>query len=79
MDKTLKIGDLVKCNYDFMGFYEFFEGPETNVYPPFYGIVVSSRLVHDWFGYETLYEVLCTDGYTRSFCIWEIEVVESIA
>ncbi len=60
-----------------MGFYEFWEDAEKSAYPPFYGIIIGSRLTHDWFGYEILYEVLCTDGFTRTFCTWEIEVIET--
>ena len=72
MAPEFKIGDFVKCNYDFMGFYDVFEQKALPVHPSFYGIVVGVREVTDWFGYEVLYEVLCTDGFTRSFCRWEM-------
>ena len=68
-----KIGDFVKCSYDYgLTWWVFDEKAEV-----FYGIVLERNEKDDYFPYGVFYKVICTDGHVRFFAEWEMQYVEA--
>jgi hypothetical protein len=68
-----KIGDFVKCSYDFFDFYSYLYG-EEHPYFPLYGIITDLAWDETWFEMETVYKVYCMDGHYRFFLEDEIKI-----
>ena len=68
-----KVGDFVRCHYDFFEFYSYFY-EEEYTYLPYYGIVVNIATDVDWITMEVVYKVYCLDGQYRFFLEDEIEM-----
>ena len=69
-----KIGDFVKCRYDFYDFFSYFHD-EDYQYLPYYGIIVDIAWEDDWHDMETVYKVYCLDSEFRFFLEDEIKFV----
>ncbi len=68
-----KIGDFVRCFYDFRDFYSYFYDDEYH-YFPYYGIIVDLAWEDDFYDLETVYKVFCLDGQFRYFLEDEIRI-----
>ena len=68
-----KIGDFVRCHYDFFEFYSCFYGDDYP-YLPHYGIIVDIASDIDWITMEAVYGVYCMDGESRYFLEDEISI-----
>tara|TARA_Y100000593_G_C4241710_1_gene302480 strand:+ start:749 stop:985 length:237 start_codon:yes stop_codon:yes gene_type:complete len=62
-----KIGDFVRCKYDFYDFYTYLYGEDEYVHLPFYGIIVDLAWDDGWYDMEVVYKVYCMDGVERFF------------
>ena len=72
-----KVGDFVRCAYDFFDFFSYWYNEEGHPYMPLYGIVVEVADVDPelWFSTEVVYRVYCMDGTYRFFLEDEITMV----
>jgi hypothetical protein len=71
-----KIGDFVKCAYDFYDFYSYLYDEEDYVHFRFYGVVTDISQDEEGLSFltETVYHVYCLDGLHRFFLEDEIEM-----
>jgi hypothetical protein len=67
------VGDFVRCYYDLIDFYSYFN-EEDYVYLPFYGIITEIASDQGWYDLETVYKVYCMDGQFRFFLEDEINL-----
>ena len=70
-----KVGDFVKCRYDFYDFYSYVYGENDYHFMQYYGIIVNSAWENNWDEIETVYKVYCMDGQFRFFLEDEIRYV----
>ncbi len=70
------LGDLVLCKYDFEYLYypSYIQDNHKDLF--FIGVIIKIK-EHAvvFFDRDIIYEVLCTDGCSRRFATWEIEVL----
>ncbi len=73
-----KVGDFVKCAYDFYDFYSYVYDEEDYAHFRFYGIIVDVILddVTWWFTTETVYHIYCLDGIHRFFLEDEVDLAQ---
>jgi len=67
-----KVGDFVRCSYEYFDFYTYLYEDEEYPYFKFYGIVLAFACDEGWFDMETVYKVYCMDGFYRFFLEDEI-------
>ena len=83
MGNKFQKGDLVRCNYDFITYYDnsYYSYPYNIPPAEHIGIVMSTSDLdkHYWGGhppfYGPYYEVLCLDGRTRYFIEEELQKI----
>jgi hypothetical protein len=68
-----KIGDFVRCNYDFYDFFSYWYDEELPS-PPHHGVIVDMMLDDSWY-METVYQIYCLDGQYRFFLEDEVELI----
>jgi hypothetical protein len=62
-----KIGDFVRCNYDFYEFFSHMYAEDEYPHLPYYGIIVDLAWDEGWFQMEVVYKVYCMDATYRFF------------
>lgn len=67
-----KVGDFVRCFYNFFEFYSYFYDDAEYLYLPFYGIIVDLAWDVNWLDMEAVYKIYCMDGEYRFFLEDEI-------
>jgi hypothetical protein len=68
-----KIGDFVRCAYDFSHFFSCWYDEEA-AFMPFHGVVVDVSYDEGWY-MESVYQIYCLDGRYRFFLEDELELV----